>query len=130
MGLPCILRKMREGWDRRAGDHDIRRLWAASCLHHFGFLRAGEMAVLCDSSYNPKVHLNLAVDDPRILRITVKQSKTRRERNRPVTGHRSDDVLPRKSNVELPGGERSQRGVSGMDAFLRDSVLYSMLERS
>ena len=47
----------------------------------------------------------------------------------PVTGHRSDDVLPRKSNVERPGGE-SQRGVSGMDAFLRDSVLYSMLERS
>ena len=35
---PCILRKMREGWDRRAGNHDIRMLWAASCLGYFGFL--------------------------------------------------------------------------------------------
>ena len=35
---PCILRKMREGWDRRDGDHDIRVLSAASCLGYFGFL--------------------------------------------------------------------------------------------
>ena len=32
-----------------------------------------------DASHNPKVHLNLAGDkpeDPRVLRVTVKQSKT------------------------------------------------------
>ena len=35
--------------------------------------------MLSDASHNPKVHLNLAGDnpeDPRVLRVTVKQSKT------------------------------------------------------
>ena len=60
---PCILRKMREGWDRRDCDHDIRVLSAASCLGYFGFLIL-RAAVPSDASHNPKVHLNLAGDKP------------------------------------------------------------------
>ncbi len=56
-------------------------LWAACCLAFFGFLRAGELTVPDDSSFDPSVHLcwgDLAVDnpvDPAILSVTLKASK-------------------------------------------------------
>jgi hypothetical protein len=79
---PSILRKIKQGWEERAGDPDIVMLWAAVCLGFFGFLRAGEMTVPSDSAYDPKVHLNfsdIAVDNPEeptVLKVTLKQSKT------------------------------------------------------
>ena len=48
----------------------------------FGFLRAGELTVPGDNAYDPAVHLNhmdITVDNPdnpRVVRITIKQSKT------------------------------------------------------
>ena len=67
-----------------------------------------------DASHNPKVHLNLAGDkpeDPRVLGVTVKQSKTDplRKGIDLFLGIRCHQTC---SNVELPGGEGSQRGAS------------------
>ena len=57
-------------------------LWAACCLAFFGFLRASEFTVPCDSGFNSSAHLSwgdLAVDDsghPSVLSIQLKAFKT------------------------------------------------------
>ena len=57
-------------------------LWEACCLAFFGFLRAGELTVPGDGSFDPTTHLgreDLAVDnpaDPAVLRLRLKASKT------------------------------------------------------
>lgn len=79
---PNILRRIKSVWDQSASDPDIVMLWAACCLGFFGFLRAGEMTVPSDASYDPSVHLSrsdIAVDNPgapTVIRVTIKQSKT------------------------------------------------------
>jgi len=59
------------------------KLWGASCLCCFGFLRAGEITFPTEAVYDPGVHLNfsdVAVDsksNPSLLRgIHIKPSKT------------------------------------------------------
>ena len=79
---PSILRKLREVWSPSGTERDTKLIWAACCLCFFAFLRAGELTVPSDSTYDPAVHLSLsdvATDaplNPSALRITVKQSKT------------------------------------------------------
>ncbi len=79
---PPLLRQMKEVWDSRASDPDRVMLWAACCLAFFGFLRAGEFTVPCDSGFDASTHLSwgdLAVDDPAnpsILSVHLKASKT------------------------------------------------------
>ena len=57
-------------------------LWAACCLAFFGFLRAGELTVPGDRSFDPTTHLgreDLAVNnpaDPAVLQLRLKASKT------------------------------------------------------
>ena len=61
-------------------------LWAAVCLCFFGFLRAGEITVPSDSSYDAGAHVNadhivvhIAVDSkshPQVMRVRIKASKT------------------------------------------------------
>ena len=79
---PKILRAMKRVWSVTAARLDTKMIWAACCLAFFAFLRAGEMTVPDDSSYDASVHLSLddiAVDHasrPTFIRITIKQSKT------------------------------------------------------
>ena len=79
---PAILLKLREAWSGKMADFDTKMIWAACCLAFFAFLRAGEMTVPGDDSYDPSVHLSISdisVDNqknPSIMCIKIKQSKT------------------------------------------------------
>ena len=79
---PSILLRLKAVWSASMGEHDTRMIWAACCLCFFAFLRAGEMTVPSDTSYDPAVHLSVkdvSVDDsvnPSIVCIKIKQSKT------------------------------------------------------
>jgi len=79
---PAILRKLKRVWQESGGETDTRMIWAACCLSFFAFLRIGKLTVPTESSFDPKVHLcmsDITVDDkrnPRLLRISIKQSKT------------------------------------------------------
>ena len=79
---PAILLNLNKVWSRRMADFDTKMIWAACCLCFFAFLRAGEMTVPGDDSYDPSVHLSIkdiSVDDPKnpsMMCIKIKQSKT------------------------------------------------------
>ena len=57
-------------------------LWAMCCLALFGFLRVSEFTIPGEASFSPTCHLSLkdvAIDnreDPRLLQVAIKQSKT------------------------------------------------------
>ena len=57
-------------------------LWDMCCLALFGFLRVSEFTIPGEASFNPTCHLSLkdvAIDnreDPRLLQVAIKQSKT------------------------------------------------------
>ena len=79
---PDILKKIKAVWDQGTPGPDKIMLWAACCLAFFGFLRAGELTVPGDASFDPTTHLvreDLAVDnpsDPAVLQLRLKASKT------------------------------------------------------
>ena len=79
---PIDLTQVKSTWDRKAADPDYVMLWAACCLCFYGFLRAGEMTVQSDSSFDPSVNLvmdDIAIDNPAnptLVRVSIKASKT------------------------------------------------------
>ena len=79
---PTILREMRGVWGKKVTKPDIKRLWAASCLCFFGFLRSGEAVAPKMGEYDPTVHLcqgDIRIDShrsPTFLQVQIKASKT------------------------------------------------------
>ncbi len=79
---PELLRQIKRIWDAKPPGRDEVMLWAACCLAFFGFLRAGELTVPSDASFDDSAHLtreDLAVDEPgepTVLRVKIKASKT------------------------------------------------------
>ena len=59
-----------------------RMIWAACCMTFFGFMRVGEFTIPAKDSHNKASHLSLSDisvderDNPCLLRVTIKQSKT------------------------------------------------------
>ena len=79
---PLILGQLKGVWSPAGHTHDTKMIWAACTLEYFAFLRAGEMTVPNNQTFDPSVHLSvadIAVDDaknPSVLQINIKQSKT------------------------------------------------------
>lgn len=77
-----LLGRLRQVWYTELGEHDATMLWAAAAMCFFGFLRAGEVVVPSDSSFDPSIHLTVAdvsVDShtsPSYLAVRIKASKT------------------------------------------------------
>ena len=77
-----LLGRLRQAWYAKLGEQDASMLWAAAATCFFGFLRAGEVVVPSDSSFDPSIHLTAAdvsVDShtsPSYLAIRIKASKT------------------------------------------------------
>ena len=79
---PELLWQLRSVWATWPQRRDASMLWAAACMCFFGFLRAGEVAIPSDSSFDPSVHMaqgDVQVDSvtcPQYLEVTIKTSKT------------------------------------------------------
>ena len=54
---PELMLKLREVWEKNSGDPDNIMLWAASTLCFFGFMRAGDLTVPSDKSFDDSSHL-------------------------------------------------------------------------
>ena len=69
-------------WVNKPLDPDYKMLWTAALPCFFGFLRAGEVTVPSDTTYDEGAHLNfadVAVDsyiDPQMIKVRIKASKT------------------------------------------------------
>lgn len=77
-----LMQKMKSILMKNRNDEDNIMLWAAMSLCYFGFLRAGEMTLESESSFDPGADLcysDIAIDDPEkpsVLRVRIKASKT------------------------------------------------------
>ena len=79
---PDILWKLKKYFEQRSADPNSFMLWAAISTCFFGFMRAGEMTIPLESSFDPTSHLcvsDVSVDcisDPKIVKLNLKASKT------------------------------------------------------
>ena len=79
---PSILKRLFEVWKKIPIIRDAK-MWAATCLAYFGFLRVGEFTSPSGTSFDKEIHLSLADDvsvdcssAPSMLFVRLKQSKT------------------------------------------------------
>ena len=76
------MRLIKQGWDGSADDTDVLMLWAATTMCFFGFMRAGELTVPTQGTFDPSAHLSfrdVAFDDPAnpsVMEVRIKASKT------------------------------------------------------
>ena len=79
---PDILLKLKDYFQQRSADSDSFMLWAAVSTCFFGFMRAGEMTVPSESSFDPNSHLCMSdvsidcIDNPQMVKLNLKTSKT------------------------------------------------------
>ena len=79
---PELLLGMKQAWSQEQDSRDVVMLWATVSVCFFGFLRAGEICVPSDSSYDEGAHLNFkdvsvdSMEKPSRLKIRIKASKT------------------------------------------------------
>ncbi len=73
---PNILRTIKRVWEEAPPHADKTMLWEACCFGFFGFLRSGEMTAPSDRTFDPSCHLVDNPENPQVLRVTIKQSKT------------------------------------------------------
>ena len=111
---PEILRKIKAVWEQvQPVSHNRVMLWAACCLAFFGFLRAGELTVPGDDTFDAATHLtreDLAVDipgSPTVFRVTLKASNLQ-ERCRLVHWKGCPGPVSSESPGELPAGARRE----------------------
>lgn len=77
-----IMKKIKEALSPELRSYNNTMLWAACCMAFFGFMRVGEFTIPTKGSYDKTSHLSLSDvsvdrrDNPRLLRVTIKQSKT------------------------------------------------------
>ena len=78
----------------QSSNPDTVMLRAASCIAFSGFLRAGELTAPSEASFDPEVHLCHSC--PRMVRLTLKQSKTDpfRQGINIFIGHTGTDLCP------------------------------------
>ncbi len=100
-----VLRSLKSHIIQSAPSHDQLMLWAAACTCFFGFLRARELTVPSEATFDPTVHLcvwDVSVDsihNPQILKVQLKASKTDpfRKGVEVVIGRAGEDVCPIRS---------------------------------
>ena len=79
---PNLLFKLKEYFQQRSADPDSFMLWAAVSTCFFGFMRAGEMTVPSETSFDPSSHLCITdvtidcIDNPQMVKLYLKTSKT------------------------------------------------------
>jgi len=77
-----IMQRIRYALLQEPPSYDNTMLWAACCMAFFGFMRVGEFNIPTKDSYDKASHLSpsdISVDkrdNPHLLRVTIKQSKT------------------------------------------------------
>lgn len=77
-----LMQKIKNLLLQQPDSYDTIMLWAACCLAFFGFLRVSEFTVPNQECYDESSHLSLkdiSVDsrkNPRLIKVTIKQSKT------------------------------------------------------
>ena len=125
---PAILHQIKRVWSRDSTDPDTMMLWAVCTTAFFGFFHMGELTIPTSSAFDPSSHLSLkdiAIDrrdDPSVVQIHLKVSKTDQERKGVsiFVGKTGDDLCQvSRTNVILGStwfGRRSPFSVQGSNS--------------
>ena len=113
-----ILHRIRYYLSTKTPSYSNTMLWAMCCLAFFGFLRVSEFTIPSEDSYDPTTHLSLQDiridnrDSPRLLQVSIKQSKTDPFRRgiQLYLGATDSTVCPIKAMLSYLAARGSQAG--------------------